>query len=331
MDLPLVSIIIPAYNAEQYIKECLDSVLKQSWPNIEIVVVNDGSTDGTSEIVYKVLQGKNFIYHEQPNSGCSGAKNTGLRLANGEYIQYLDADDLLHRDKIFHQVNRLKRSSMAIAVSKTFFFHSIDELNENPELVEIDPEFLYDTDDTFSFLLNLYGRNGRKGMIQPNAFLIPRQLIKKIGDWDMSITPSPDEDGEYFCRAMLAAHSIEYTPDAINYYRRPLSISNNLSQQRSPKHVLGALKSIDRKVSHMVNISNTSIVKNILSEQYADFIYQYYPQYKDICELAMNRIIDLETSERPMAGGEKFRRLVKVIGFKNALYMRSLFSNLFSA
>jgi glycosyltransferase involved in cell wall biosynthesis len=104
---PLVSIIIPAYNRRELLEEAVASCLVQSYRNCEVVIVDDGSTDGTEELVAKKLDGEwagKVSYHQKPNGGASSAKNLGLRFARGEYIQYLDSDDLLRPDKLERQM-----------------------------------------------------------------------------------------------------------------------------------------------------------------------------------------------------------------------------------
>ena len=98
----LVSIIICVYNGEKYIESCLKSVLAQTYPNIEAIVVDDGSTDRTSSIV-KNFPGIKYIYQE--NKGVAEARNTGLKYCNGDYIAWLDADDLYLPEKVEEQVN----------------------------------------------------------------------------------------------------------------------------------------------------------------------------------------------------------------------------------
>lgn len=93
---PLISIIIPCYNAEKYVREAIQSALDQTWPNLEVIVVDDGSTDGSLDVIRSF---SNRIRHATgPNRGGCAARNQGLSLARGEYIQFLDADDLLYRN-----------------------------------------------------------------------------------------------------------------------------------------------------------------------------------------------------------------------------------------
>ena len=113
--VPLVSIIIPAYNAATLIEETLDSLLNQTHSAIEIIVVDDGSTDNTADVVQRY--GRSVILLQQRNSGgCSGPRNTGLRVAKGTFVTFFDADDLMRPDKIARQVACLRSNPELVAV-----------------------------------------------------------------------------------------------------------------------------------------------------------------------------------------------------------------------
>lgn len=115
IDDKLVSVIIPAYNVEQYIFDTLKSVINQTYKNIEIIVIDDGSTDSTGEIVKKMSrEHHNLIYYYQLNQGVSAARNKGIELSKGEYISFLDGDDLWIEDKIERQMNEIQRSGKKV-------------------------------------------------------------------------------------------------------------------------------------------------------------------------------------------------------------------------
>ncbi len=106
----LVSVIIPAYNSESFIKETLQSVSAQSYKNFEVIVVNDGSTDKTRDIISEfVASDKRFCLIEKENGGAASARNLGVEKAKGDLIAFLDSDDLWHPDKILKQVQYLKK------------------------------------------------------------------------------------------------------------------------------------------------------------------------------------------------------------------------------
>ena len=93
-----ISIIVPVYNAEKYLGECLDSIVKQTYENIEVIIVDDGSTDGSADICKKYTDDGRVAYYYQKHAGVSIARNTGLDYATGKYICFVDADDWLELD-----------------------------------------------------------------------------------------------------------------------------------------------------------------------------------------------------------------------------------------
>ncbi len=96
-----ISVIVPIYNSEKYLNKCLDSLVNQTFKDIEIVLVNDGSTDGSEEIIKDYLEKDDrIIYFKQPNGGQASARNLGLSKASGEYISYLDSDDYVDLDML---------------------------------------------------------------------------------------------------------------------------------------------------------------------------------------------------------------------------------------
>ena len=317
---PLVSVIIPAYNAEKFIAATIRSALEQSWQALEVVVVNDGSTDHTADVIRSFGSDPRLRYIEQPNMGCSAAKNTGLKEAKGKFIQYLDADDILSKDKIATQMEVLLTHPSRVAVCKTLtFFESVDEDGMN----EVDTAFLYTSSDTFQFLLNLYGEKGRAGMVQPNAYLISRELADAAGPWDISISPSPDEDGEYFCRVLLKAEGISYT-GGTNYYRRRLNEKASLSHQKSVRHVEGGLRSLKLKAGHLMRIEDSVKVRKVMAQAYADFIYVYFRDYPQLVAAAETEIVNLGITRIPPVGGKYFKAVSKIIGVKTTLRLREL-------
>lgn len=111
----LVSIVVPCYNAERFLRETLDSALGQSYAHTEIIVVDDGSTDATAELIRSYAD--QLTVEFGPNRGASAARNSGTALARGEFIQYLDADDLLTPDAVADRVAALQRSGADVAYS----------------------------------------------------------------------------------------------------------------------------------------------------------------------------------------------------------------------
>ncbi len=104
----IISVVIPLYNVQNYVEECITSLLRQTYPDFKVIIINDGSTDGSVSIVNKLVKGDNrFSIHSQPNAGLGEARNTGIKLATTEYIFFLDSDDYLHPDILSLMTNNV--------------------------------------------------------------------------------------------------------------------------------------------------------------------------------------------------------------------------------
>jgi len=99
--LPKVTIVIPCYNVEKYIQKCIESALKQTYDNIQLILINDGSTDNTNEVILKAIEKqKDVIYIRNKNFGVSNARNTGISNASGKYIMFIDSDDYISKNMV---------------------------------------------------------------------------------------------------------------------------------------------------------------------------------------------------------------------------------------
>ena len=105
-NLPMVSIIIPCYNVESYVKKSIESVLNQSYRNIQVVIVDDGSKDNTSKVILECIENKsNVTFIQNENMGVSNARNTGIKSSKGKYIMFLDSDDYISKNTIKNMIN----------------------------------------------------------------------------------------------------------------------------------------------------------------------------------------------------------------------------------
>ncbi|ERT68058.1 glycosyltransferase, group 2 family protein [Cetobacterium somerae ATCC BAA-474] len=124
----MLSVIIPAYNVEKYIERCVNSVLNQYLKNIEIIVIDDGSKDKTSDICLKISENnKNIIYKKVQNGGCSAARNLGVSMAKGKYIAFLDSDDWVDSDMYINMIEEAEKNQADIVICG---FKKLDE-NKN--------------------------------------------------------------------------------------------------------------------------------------------------------------------------------------------------------
>lgn len=179
---PLVSILIPCYNAEQYIGEAVESALGQTYPNVEVVVVDDGSTDGSVGVLESF--GDRIRFEAGPNRGGCAARNRALSLSRGEYIQYLDADDVLLPGKIERQIGPLIEGTADMVICQGYRHYD----NEPPKLAPFpnrDPE----ESDALDYCLNqqLYslGPLHRRTMVERVGGY--RESVRKWQEYDLHI------------------------------------------------------------------------------------------------------------------------------------------------
>ena len=131
MDSPLVSIIIPVYNSEKYLAETITSAISQTWNNKEIIIIDDGSTDNSLTIA-ESFANEHIKIFSQPNKGASAARNKGLHEAKGDYIQFLDGDDLLMPNKIEVQLAQIAGKPSKLATCPVADFYTGDDLSAIP-------------------------------------------------------------------------------------------------------------------------------------------------------------------------------------------------------
>ena len=132
--MPKISVIIPVYNAEQYLRKCLDSVVSQTFRDIEIICVDDGSTDGSGAILdeYAAKDNRIVVIH-QANAGVAAARNTGLKSAQGEYLAFLDSDDAYNPQLCELAYNRACQSGADIV---KFLYARTDGVKETDDLID---------------------------------------------------------------------------------------------------------------------------------------------------------------------------------------------------
>lgn len=203
---PLVSIIIPVYNGEHFIKETLESVHSQTYGMIECIIVDDGSTDKTIDLVAPFLFDKRFEYIYQVNAGAASALNEGIRLSYGEYISWLSADDVFMPDKIECQVAVMENDP---SISATYTdFEIINNEGEHVENVHVIPPI-----DG-----NMFRQVLLQNIINGSSILIRKEVFEQIGYFREDIPV--DVDGDMWLRMLGNRMRIEHIPQVLLKYRK---------------------------------------------------------------------------------------------------------------
>jgi glycosyltransferase involved in cell wall biosynthesis len=310
---PLVSILIPCYNAERWVARTLEAALAQTWPRKEIIVVNNSSTDGSLEIL-KQYESAQVLVVTKENRGASAARNRAYSESQGEFIQYLDADDLLASDKIELQMRRLMaaRPEHVAAGAWGRFHHSIDEAVFVREPVWADM-------GAIDWLVTAWSGGW---MMASHAWLTPRSVIEKAGGWDE--TPSPNDDGEFFARVLMHSQGVLFCTEARAYYRS--GIPGSSSKIKSPEMLAAIYRSIEQSTGCLLELEDSARTRRACAAYFQRFIYDTYPESPRLVRLAEERVEALGGSDYPLPVGGRLHRLaVQTLNWKNAKRIQRLY------
>jgi len=202
----LVSVIVPTYNRGCFIRETINSALNQTYQNFEIIIIDDGSTDNTKEII-KSFNDNRIKYVFQKHSGLpASSRNTGIKIAKGEYIAFLDSDDLWFPLKLEKQIKAIERNPDKLLISTNgIIFPSIFKI-----------KFLSLNKDKEIFFKELL----KKNIIINSSVLMKKNLVNKIGFLDENIILKSGEDHDYWLRILnYKDKSILILKDVLIKYR----------------------------------------------------------------------------------------------------------------
>lgn len=302
---PLVSILIPAYNAAQWLAETLESASAQTWPHCEIIVVDDGSSDGTFAIA-KTFEPRGVRCVTQPNRGASAARNHALRLAQGEFIQFLDADDLLAPSKIERQLQTL-----ATAPNRAIASGPWGRFERDVAAAIFTPEANWRDATPVEWLaLNFAGH----GMMTPAAWLLPRALADAAGPWDERLTLN--DDGEFFCRVLLSSAGVSFCAEARTFYRS--NLAGSLSRRRSETAWRSAYLSHELCARHLLAHEDSDRTRRACADLFQRLAFAMFPDCPALVREAEARARGFGGSTQRPGGGALFQFASRVVGWKAA-------------
>lgn len=301
---PTVSILIPCYNAGPWLAQTLESALAQTWPQKEIICVDDGSRDNSLEIA-RGFEARGVRVIAQANAGASAARNRALSEARGDYIQFLDADDLLAPDKIAVQLARIASTPRAVASGQWGAF------SQGPADAAFNREPIWADYDPVSWLVCSWTGGG---MIQPGAWLTPRAVVDAAGPWDEKL--SLDDDGEYFSRVLLAASTVPFVNEARAYYRR--SGPRRLSASRGRRAAESAFRSCSAKAQHLLAAENSPRTRRAAACNFCRFAWEQLAAAPDLADQAIARWRELDASVPPPSAGPKQAAVARLLGWRRA-------------
>ena len=294
------SIIIPAYNSAKTIERTLASVFVQDYPNLEIIVVNDGSTDNTEQVLKKYAD--KIKYYYQTNAGVSIARNLGFEKSSGEYIQYLDADDLLAEGKISKQIQAIEESEADVAYGDWMRFTENDFVYKELEMVEREMALRPEIELITDFWTPLA------------ALLYTRTIANKIGGWNTALPVI--QDARYALDAAIHQAKFIYTPGVMGYYRvhetGSLSTRNRFNFMNDCLENAKQIDAIWRK-EYSTDLEKKKAIINVLRFCVNEFSILDKSKHKE----AVSLILDIDSKFIP-ENSKLLRTMSKLLGYRTA-------------
>ena len=314
---PLVSILIPAYNSEKTVADTVNSALAQTWERKEIILVDDGSTDRTAEIARRfTAKGVKVVSAE--NQGAAAARNRAYLLSQGDYIQWLDADDILSSDKVERQLAALqpgdsKRVLLTSTWAPFYYRTSSAQLINNSLCQDLSP---------VEWLLRKMSENLH---MQTATWLTSRELAEAAGPWDTRL--KSDDDGEYFCRVLLECERTHFVQQAMVFYR--VSPSNRLSHIGASDTKKDAmLISMKSHIKYLRSLEDSERVRKACLIYMQNWYGSFYPERQDICEELQNMAARFQGRLEEPRLRWKFAWMKPVLGWKAAKWAQTTLPHL---
>ncbi|WP_158748508.1 oligosaccharide flippase family protein [Acidobacterium sp. S8] len=273
--MPLVSILIPAYNAQKWIADTIQSALAQTWPHVEIIVVDDGSKDQTLEIA-RQFEANGVRVISQKNQGAAASRNNAFAQSTGDYIQWLDADDLLAPDKIALQLEVVKQG----AGPEILLSSEWGSFMYRPYRAQFTPTALWHDLSRVEWLLRKMEQNI---FMQTSTWLVSRKLTEAAGLWDTRLLG--DDDGEYFCRVLLESEGVRFVPGSKVFYRT-FKFDSLSHVGRSTAKIEAHWLAMQLHIQYLRSLEESPRVKAACLQFLRDSLMYFYPEQHRILEMA---------------------------------------------
>lgn len=311
---PKVSILIPCYNSEQFVADTIECCLAQTYPNIEIIVVDDGSTDNSFDIA-KSFNSTNIKVYRQMNSGACSARNNAFRKSTGEYVIYLDADDIINSTYIAEHIARLQDAdNKCISFGKWGKFR-----NSIKDAIFPDRYFYRDYTNPFNLLIDLWETGG---MLQTSCYMVHRSLVYESGGWIENLLMN--QDGDFFSRILMIASKANFVSNAKVYYRTGENVT--VSKPNSEKKLSSLLDSYINYKENALSHEDNLRVRKALSCNFTYFIYLYGNKYPTLYKRAKEQVDYLGVGFQLRKNSPRVRLISQILGFKNLMTLRKLIS-----
>lgn len=309
----LVSILMPAYNSEKWIAASIQSALDQSYDNTELIIVDDGSTDKTLEIA-KSYSGPAVKVETQRNSGASAARNRALSLAQGDYIQWLDADDVLAPHKIRLQMERIASAGD----DRVLYSGPWGKFYVCPYRARYTPTSLWQDLSPAEWMYRKFNENL---YMAPECWLVSRQLTDLAGPWDESLFR--DNDGDYFARVIANTRYIEFVRDSVSLHRiGVLGISHDLTI--NDRKLTSLARALENIVLIAIELEDSPRMREACLRDLEGWAFYFHPEREELLNNLERLAERLGGRLRKPTLPRKYNWLRAFVGFRTAKTIQRL-------
>jgi glycosyltransferase involved in cell wall biosynthesis len=301
---PTVSVIIPSYNCASTIREAIDSVRIQTYKNIEIIVIDDGSYDQTKEILKPYVSDNKILYVYQNNQGVSKARNAGLNISKGEYVKFLDGDDFLYPKQIELQIEDMAKHQSTVCFTGYEKRYSNGSRHENTIQVK--------QEELLAYLI--------AGINAPfNCYLFKKDALIAQGGFDETLLCCEDRDlllrlfinGEPISKIDHIGCCYQISEDSLSSDYKTMFLNDARANEKMNQLLASKWNSLSEKVMHQILLKNIQIL-------YQSFAWNI-PIGKEFCET-----IRLTQKISNHKRKDSIKLLVKILGIKNFIFLKYL-------
>ena len=314
----LFSVIIPVYNVEDYLRECVDSIIGQTCKDYEVILIDNGSTDSSGAICdqYASEHTNIKVKHVMPNIGISGARNEGQKLATGDYILFIDSDDYYYDNKVFERIKeKITNAPDVVLYSCAHFFEKTGTLKKVNLKVDVKGrsvlDICRDLVDIDAYSNSAWSKAIKRSLLEDNNIHFTKGIAIEDNDW--------------YYKVILHVKSIEVIEEPTYVYRRRAS---SVTATADIKHTIDNLSVIDKWteiVKKEKDNPNSEIITLSLAKQYCNYMIGYSKQPFD-SQLTQrfkhySYLLNYSNNKRVVT----FRRLKKLFGIKGTLTLLKLY------
>jgi len=302
--MPAVSVIMPVFNAAAFLQEAVTSVLQQSLQDLELVIVNDGSTDQSPAILDAFKDPRVRVLH-QNNAGQSAAINRGVHASHGDFIKIVDADDWLNPPHLMAQLNSLGQAPNCVSACRWGYFHQAVQC---PAVLAESTD--RDYSDPLSWIVDSLTLD--EGMMGGWKWLIPRAVWDRSGGYDERL--SLNNDFHASIAILLASNGVRFAPEAVYSYRK--GVTGALSGTRSRRSMESALLTTQLGCELLLQRQDSTKIRRICGNRFRRWAYDFFPEHPDLAETAEQRAQELGHDHVPFPGGRLAQSLAGLLGWR---------------